>query len=396
MLSCRQTIATLLFLLIGLTSFGQIYDRKLEDHKEKNKEAYFRLLPEIADQVSDSTLTIEQEYALFDPIVDFANRDGSTFIGLRKKYLQEVPQPPIGLVEIRLDTVQDSALIAMLGNPKFTTITLLQCYKPIEIGNLIHSLVQPNIYQATGIGIKEASISHTFGQQVFATNLKDDKWQIWVVNRAYALRFDLDLHTMVVSDLLYTVPNTPAYLQLQLPFIPYTQRFEMDALYQDINELRWNTYSIDLLRESDSYAWQDTVNRRLRTFYSQKKVRFSKVRNGILKNLETGAALEANWDELVDLSMEEKERLKEVLQLRIIQPDEAAYYLFSVTNGIFPFNEDINEIGKNAMCGFQHYIRSNKTDDTYKIQSKGYSIAFEYDWNIKTGDFSTIRVFRKK
>ncbi|NGM66925.1 hypothetical protein [Sphingobacterium sp. SGR-19] len=394
----RQTIATLLFLLIGGTSFSQIYDRKLENHREKNKEAFFRFFPEITDKLSDSTLTTEQQYDLFAPILDVADKTTRATKELRKKYLQEIPPPPKGLLGIPFDSVQNRDLITMLSNPKFTTVTLSQCYKPVEIGNLIHGLIQPGIYQATGIGMTEASIPYTFGQQVFATKLKDDKWQIWAVNRAYALRFDLDLGTMIVSDLLYTVPNTPEYLQLQLPFIPYTQRFEIDALYQDINKVRWNTYSVTLLREAYAHSWQDTVNLRLNAFYREHQIRFSSVRKGILKNLAEGITLGGGWEEFIDLSIDEKEQLKEVLQTSIIRPDEAAHYLFSVTNSIFSFNEDINEIGKNAICGFRHYVcgADNDNEETYTIQSKGYSIAFEYKWNIRTSDFSMIKIFRKK
>ena len=396
MLNHKQTIATLLFLVISFASFSQVYDRKLENHKQKIKEAFFRFLPEITDKLSDSTLTVEQQYALFDPMVDFTDKESTTTTALRKKYLREIPQPPKGLLAIPFDSVQNRDLITMLSNPKFTTVTLSQCYKPVEIGNLIHGLIQPGIYQAAGIGMTEASIPYTFGQQIFATNVEDDKWQIWVVNRAYALRFDLDLSTMIVSDLLYTAPNMPEYLQLQLPFIPYAQRFEIDALYQDMTEVRWNTYTVDLLRGADAHAWRDTVNQRLSTFYTEHQARFSNVRNGILNDLEKGVALGADWEELSNLPTEEEERLKEALPSNIIQPDEAAHYLFSVTNGMFPFNQDINEIGKNAMCGFRHYVRSTANDDTYTLQSKGYSIAFEYTWNIKTGDFSMTRIFRKK
>lgn len=246
----RHILSVLLFLCIGHVGCSQIYDRKLENHKQQVKEVFFRFLPEITGKLSDSTLTTEQQYDLFAPILDVAEKTTRATKELREKYLQEIPPPPKGLLGIPFDSVQNRDLITMLSNPKFTTVTLSQCYKPNEIGNVIHGLIQPGIYQATGIGMTEASIPYTFGQQVFATKLKDDKWQIWTVNRAYALRF-------------------------QLPFISYTQRFEIDASYQAINKVRWDTYSGDLLGESDSYVWQDAVNQRISTlrFFERRRLR---------------------------------------------------------------------------------------------------------------------------
>ncbi len=391
-----RTIPTLCFLLVALTCSSQVYDHELQNHKEKTREVFFSLISKIADNVSDSTLTVEQQYMLFDPIVDHANNERSAFMQIRNKYLRQVPPPPEMLTNISFDRIEDGDLIKMLEDPKFTTITLLQCYTPVEIGHLVLSLVQPHIYQLLGVGIREASISHTFGYQVFARDMQHDKWQIWFANRGYVLRFNLDLNNMVVSEPAYTVPNRPAYLQLQFPFIPYKQRFEINKLYQEMNELRWNTYSIDLLRESEAYAWQDTVNRRLRAFHGQNQLRFSKVQQKILGDLKKGTALDENWEELLDLSPEENKQLRQVLQPTIIQPDEAAYQLFSVTNSMPHFNQHIDEIGKNAMAGFRHHVLGSEKGGVWKMQSKGYSIAFEYDWNIKTGTFSTLKVFKRK
>jgi hypothetical protein len=88
--------------------------------------------------------------------------------------------------------------------------------------------------------------------------------------------------------------------------------------------------------------------------------------------------------------------LTQTLKNNMLQPDEAAQQLFSFSNSIIPFNQDIEEIGKNAMSGFLHYIVGHEKDQVWKIRSLGYSIAFEYTWDLKQGRFSEIKIFKKQ
>jgi len=54
------------------------------------------------------------------------------------------------------------------------------------------------------------------------------------------------------------------------------------------------------------------------------------------------------------------------------------------------------EIGKNAMLGFFNYSMGKAGKYCWRVQSKSYSIAFEYVWNIKDGSFSDLKVFKRK
>lgn len=396
MLNSKRTIPTLFFLFIALAGSAQIVDNELENHRKKTKDVFIQLIPEISDKLSDSTLSFEQQSMLFDPMFDYAEKEQSTYKRIRQKYLKQVPAPPETLSNIPFDSLENSDIVKMLHDSKFTTVSLLQSYKPIEIGANINGMVQPYIYQSSGVGLDEASIAYAFGRQVFARNLQGDDWQIWFVNRAYVSRFSLNLQNMTVSKLEYTVPNVPGYLKIQQPFIPYKQRFETDKLYQAMDEVRWNAYSMDLLKESSADSWQDTVRGRLHAFYTQNQQRFIKSQEEILKGLAKGSELDSQWEHLQNLSDEESEPLKKILEPTILSPDEAAYLLFSVTNGIFPFRENVNEIGKNAMAGFQHSLLSKEGNEIWRIQSKGFSIAFEYKWNIKTGTFSDLKIFNRE
>lgn len=392
----NNTIFTALFLLLAFTGSAQVYDLVMKDHKEKAKEMFFHLLDEVSDKLSDTTLTPEQQRNLFNPIVDYTKKEQSKYKEIRTAYLKQTPSPPEVLSSIRFHHLEDSSFTKILSDPKFIDLTLFQCYRPVEIAGIINNIIQPSIYQSSGISTREASIAYTFGRQAFARNLQDDTWQIWLANRAYVMRFVLDLNGMHMSKLEYSLPNTPSYLKIQLPFISHKQANELDKLYQEMDQIRWDTYSTDLLQNMLPEVWQDSINQGLRSFCAKNQQRFLGVRKEVLQGLKKGFKLDTLWEELRDLSATEQQRLQQALQLNIIQPDEAAYQLFSFTNGIAPFNEDINEIGKNAMAGFRHYCLSKNDEQTWQIQSKGYTIAFEYCWNIKTGTFSNLKIFKQK
>ncbi len=395
MMHSKLKLSTLLFLLMTLTCNAQIFDRALKNHREKTQKEFLKFITEIGSKISDSTLTAEQQYALFNPIVEYAEREHATITNLRNKYFQQTLPPPTALDQIIFAGHPHDGLSKMLENPQFTTVTLLQCYRPLEIGRLIGGLVQPAIYQKFNTGPEESKIAYTFGNQVFAKQLKDDIWQIWLTNRLYMLRFNLNLQTMVIHNMEYTQPNQPEYLRLQLPFGVQKPANELEKLYQEMDEIRWNTYTAKLIQQSSAKEWQDTVDQHLSAFYLKNQPRFIKVQNEMLKNTERGPDLDQNWQEL-HLSPDENLELKQTLKKNILQPDEAAQQLFSFSNGIIPFNQDIEEIGKNAMSGFLHYITGKEKNNVWKIKSLGYSIAFEYKWDLEKGQFSEVKIFKRK
>jgi len=395
MIHSKITLSTLLFLLMALTCNAQIFDRTLKNHRVKTQKEFLKFMTEIGSKISDSTLTAEQQYALFNPIVEYASREHTTLTNLREKYFQKIQSPPAILNSVIFEGNPSEELSKMLENTQFTTVTLLQCCRPLEIGRLISGLVHPAISQKSNTGTNESKISYTFGNQVFAKQLKDDIWQIWSINRLYMLRFNLNLQTMYIHNMEYTLPNNPEYIRLQFPFVVQKPTHELDKLYQEMDEIRWNTYSTKLIQQSSPKEWQDTIDQKLSAFYLKNQPRFIKVQSEILKNTEKGPGLDAQWQEL-HLTPDENLQMEQTLKNNILQPDEAAQKLFSFSNSIIPFNQDIEEIGKNAMSGFLHFITENEKNSVWKIQSLGYSIAFEYRWDLKKGQFSAIKIFKKK
>jgi len=380
---------------MALTCTGQIFDRELRNQKERTQKEFLKFITELGGKITDSTLTKEQQNALFKPIVAYAHKEHADLTRLRKKYLKKIQAPPSVLNAFIFDSEPPAELSKMLGTPQFTTVTLLQCYRPIEIGRLISGIIQPVIYQQSNTGTNEATIAYTFGNQAFAKQLKEDIWQIWLVHRLYMLRFNLDLQTMVIDHSEYTLPNKAEYLRLQFPFVIQKPTNELEKLYQEMDEIRWNSYSSTDIQQVSPQEWQDTIDKRLSAFYLKNQPRFIKVQNEILKDIEKGNGLDASWQEL-HLSSDENIQLTQTLKNNMLQPDEAAQRLFSFSNSIIPFNQDIEEIGKNAMSGFLHYIVGHEKDQVWKIRSLGYSIAFEYTWDLKQGRFSEIKIFKKQ
>ncbi|MGF7027929.1 MULTISPECIES: hypothetical protein [Sphingobacterium] len=395
MIYSKIALSTVLLLLMALTCTGQIFDRELRNQKERTQKEFLKFITELGGKITDSTLTKEQQNALFKPIVAYAHKEHADLTRLRKKYLKKIQAPPSVLNAFIFDSEPPAELSKMLGTPQFTTVTLLQCYRPIEIGRLISGIIQPVIYQQSNTGTNEATIAYTFGNQAFAKQLKEDIWQIWLVNRLYMLRFNLDLQTMVIDHSEYTLPNKAEYLRLQFPFVIQKPTNELEKLYQEMDEIRWNSYSSTDIQQVSPQEWQDTIDKRLSAFYLKNQPRFIKVQNEILKDIEKGNGLDASWQEL-HLSSDENIQLTQTLKNNMLQPDEAAQRLFSFSNSIIPFNQDIEEIGKNAMSGFLHYIVGHEKDQVWKIRSLGYSIAFEYTWDLKQGRFSEIKIFKKQ
>lgn len=395
MIYSKIALSTVLLLLMALTCTGQIFDRELRDQKERTQKEFLKFITEIGSKITDSTLTKEQQNALFNPIVAYAHKEHADLTRLRKKYFKKIQAPPSVLNAFIFDSEPPAELSKMLETPQFTTVTLLQCYRPLEIGRLISGIIQPVIYQQSNTGTNEATIAYTFGNQAFAKQLKEDIWQIWLVNRLYMLRFNLDLQTMVIHNSEYTLPNKAEYLRLQFPFVIQKTANELEKLYQEMDEIRWNSYPSTGIKQVSPQHWQDTIDKRLSAFYLKNQPRFIKVQNEILKDIEKGNDLDANWQEL-HLSSDENIQLTQTLKNNMLQPDETAQQLFSFSNSIIPFNQDIEEIGKNAMSGFLHYIVGHEKDQVWKIRSVGYSIAFEYTWDLKQGRFSEIKIFKRQ
>jgi hypothetical protein len=394
MIYSKIALSTVSLLLIALTCTGQVFDRELRNQKEKTQKEFLKFITEIGSKITDSTLTKEQQNALFNPIVSYAHHEHAELTRLRKKYFEKMQAPPAELNAFVFDNKPLEELSKMLETPQFTTVTLLQCYRPIEIARLITGIIQPVIYQQSNIGTNESTIAYTFGNQVFAKQLKEDVWQIWLVNRLYMLRFNLNLQTMVIHNSEYTLPNKAEYLRLQVPFVIHKTGNELEKLYQEMDEIRWNSYSSTRIQQVSPQEWQDSIDKQLAAFYLKNQPRFIKVQNEILKDIEKESDLDANWQEL-HLSPDENIQLTQTLKNNILQPDEAAQQLFSFSNSIIPFNQDIEEIGKNAMSGFLHYIVGHEKDHVWKIRSVGYSIAFEYKWDLKQGRFSEIKIFKR-
>lgn len=394
MLRMRSTLL-LLLLFTAITCYSQINDPEVEHQKQETQEAFSRLLIEIGDKLSDSTLTTEQQYELFDPMVVRANDKRSTFMEIRRSYLLETLPPPETFAGLPFGELADNSMTLMMEDAKFMTLTLMQCYSPIELAGMVASFVLPAIFREAGLGWSDASISYIFGKQVFAQNVQGDEWCLWYANRAFLVRFNLNLGDMTVNNVSYTLPNAPEYLKLQLPFTSYTQRFEVDRLYHEMDGIRWDAYALEQVRESTPHEWQELVNGQVVKFYTENQLRFVNVQTELLDGLERGIMPDTDWDEVTSFTAEEYGLLNGVAQPYVVQPDELAYLLFSMTNSMAPFNQDLDDMGRNAFVGFRHYTLDEK-EGTWQVLSIGHSIAFVYSWDVKTGTFPELKVFKRK
>lgn len=398
MLSMKNGLFIFLLLLISPFGAAQAFDRALELEGRQTRDTLMQLVRRLAGRISDSTLSQEQQIHLFDPVLNYLRKTLPAAQKIRKQYLEEIPAPPAMLAGLHFQHLPDTGSFTQtFYDSRYTAVSLMNRYKPMEIANVINGHLQPFFYQECSISVREASISSAFGGQVFAKKLTGTQWQLWLANRSYVLRFTFDLNSSNIKDLEFTRFNDPEYLKMQLPFQLYTPQFEIDRLFLAMNKIRWDAYSTDLLRDTPTDSWLDTINQRLRAYCNQNQERFRAVREQLLKELsKTGQPDTAAWNEITDLLPEEKETFYKMLEPYFIYPDEVAYYLFSASHTIPPFNESLTEIGQNAMIGFTNSVISNDGQDVWNIRSESYSIAFEYTWNIRTGAISGLRLFKQR
>lgn len=163
-----------------------------------------------------------------------------------------------------------------------------------------------------------------------------------------------------------------------------------------MDRIRWNSYSEHFPVRFPYYTEQDSAAQSLADFYQKNQFRFLKVQRELLDDLETAVPLDSTWQQCKDMMLHEYPSTKRALMPYIIHPNEVAFHLFSSANAMPFFNSDYQEIGKNVMLGFFNYSMGKTGKDCWRVQSKSYSIAFEYVWNIKEGSFYDLKVFKRK
>src|SRR5690606_21254368 len=165
----KQALPAILLFFIAFSGHAQVHDRALEQHHQNIEEAYSRLLPEISDKLSNAG-SVEEYYALLAPMAEYANREQAALLGLRKKYLLDVPPPPVELKSIPLDTFNAEYLTHILEDPFIASIVFVKCVTPYEAGGLISEFARPYSHLVAGVDPDpdEDRINYAFGSQVFA------------------------------------------------------------------------------------------------------------------------------------------------------------------------------------------------------------------------------------
>src|SRR5690606_33146434 len=181
----KQLLPALAICFFILPGYAQVYDQALEQQREATKTVFSQLISDVSDYLTDSALSIDQQHELFTPMLAYANDKQTTLMDIRNVHFRQAGPPPAAVADLRYDSLADSTLIHAFQDTRFTTISMMQCYRPAEVAGLVEMLVQPGIYQAAALAMREAGISYTFGHQVFAENLQDEAWRLWYANRGY-------------------------------------------------------------------------------------------------------------------------------------------------------------------------------------------------------------------
>ncbi|MFD1772203.1 hypothetical protein [Sphingobacterium suaedae] len=381
-----------LLLVSGQINAQQV-DGMLDKQRRKTREVLAACIAKVGDQLTDTSRSAVQQFALFAPVRDYVSSDQANYIKIRTRYLQELEPPPEALTRLTYTALPDTNFVAKLFlNATYAAVTLSTCLKAEEITGVVQGIVQPQLFQSFGISALESNVAYVFGRQIFAKKLSETAWQIWSANRAYGFRFTIDLREHVVKDIAYSAYMDPAYMQANLSFVDRRTAYGLEQLYLALERTRWNSFSFDLLRTDGADAWQDTVDRKLGDYYQRHQKAFVKARRAVLERLSREKEEPSkSWNivENVDTAS-----FKGTLTPYAIHPDEMAWQLFSHSNGLARFQVDVEEIGKNALVGFittAHRERENR----WHVQSLAYSLGFAYVWDIQTGVVSEFKMLKR-
>ncbi|WP_437922218.1 hypothetical protein [Sphingobacterium sp. LRF_L2] len=387
---------SLIFFLLSITvllSKAQVYDLSIENLRLRTRDSLQHLLSAIGPQLMDTTLSTKEQQALFDPIYVYAQENRKVFTEIRKRYFKELPAPPSGLKELQMEEVSGSVLLGMFADAKYSTITLVQSFKPLSIALLIANFFQPEFVQREDIGFTELWQSYLFGNQVFVEEIQQNKWKLWAMNRFYVWSFILDLETDKVEKLQYSGFNNPAFTQLDIPFVSYETKYSIDKLYLELNAVRWNSYKNlpeDLENES---SLENYIDKCLTEFYNTKQEQFFVIRKKIVQDLDKETNAQQFYKNEVNIPQVEKNELKAQIKPYFLQPEEITQYLMALANSLQPLNGDVLKISQNAIVGFKHKVLSVKDQVNWTILSIGSVISFQYNWNIRKGEVSMIKLF---
>jgi hypothetical protein len=258
-----------------------------------------------------------------------------------------------------------------------------------------------------GMGSEQIANLYTFGDKLFADLIKDNLWEITLINRLYSLKYTWNMETNRVSLpvlWIYEGDKQPAeWLKDKHP----KASTERQQLFQKVNMMRWAMYDRPEKGDSGEYGVSDKVgiDSLQHLFLQNHRQEYIRLRSHALANLPSPDAkrldgfktidTELKGDFLYALGLPESD-LKPTLPIYTaiyeIDGSETVYNFYYMT--MLKVKNYAEYTLSSWILGDEKYAKQIDKH-IWEIQFFYRNYALRYHWNIASDELSEIEVRKK-
>ncbi|GAA4805931.1 hypothetical protein GCM10023231_38880 [Olivibacter ginsenosidimutans] len=359
----------------------------------------------IADTMQTSTTEERrkalQKTPLFITLKGFLDAHAEDYLSVREQELAKFAMPPKALANLPYKPIpMDSTLESFYNMPEIASLILIHALSPAEVTLLVNNLLMPQIIDLNGEdGRNQATISQLCGAKTYVKQEHNHVWKIWNVNRLYPISFSWNTETGVMSNFNYLPPD--AHVIEGITFTDFMKPATLwDTLFFKLRTFQWNLYHEITSAGNDSYYERTkSIGTALHTFFQKNKSDYLQVRKQLLTDRPAPITVPASAHAIIEDvdSVGIKDELTS-LNPFIFGPEDLTMNLYIFLSSGRHLSKEgpiTQRVQDNAVIGFQHHAAPTPLEYVWKIQAIGYAEIIEYNWNIATGELSSIKMWEK-
>jgi len=227
------------------------------------------------------------EYPVYKHMDSFYQKHQQQYLRLRKADLARYKPAPKLLPgyeptplfrstyrDIDFETKELFKLLQNVGNFRTLSLADTRFGAAALSGYIINYLIEQH-----GMSREEVSHKFAYGEIQFADLIQGNEWQITLINRMYALRFNWNIENSECTDpevWVYTGGQQPSgWLNDVLP----KANTGLQKFYRELNRFRWAVYDLADSTTVDYTRWTGIIQGKLMEFYHSHRKEYSRLRN---------------------------------------------------------------------------------------------------------------------
>ncbi len=304
----------------------------------------------------------------------FRKVNGKEYATIRRAYYAQYAPPPAALVQLRWETGGDWG-----SSPDLMSIAFMRSYDPGFPSQMVYYMAIPRIASMTAAPIEEVESFYKakagYGTLTYTKPVSDSVYQVWSVNRIFAVTYRINLYTGTLSHIQFNLPKDPAYAKIQWTTSLLKPIDGITGLQGDINQAVWNRTT--------------TVN----DFYNRNIDRFKQVREERLRpDIKDYTPAKTGYKELPDAPGRIKQ---DSLTRTYMYPQQWEVAIQSA--GILGDNAPLmaKRMRLNSYFGTARYVKQIDKDN-WEVWVVHDTDRIYYVWNIYTGRIEKARFWLKQ